>query len=826
MLADGAVGSAQLAPGALSTPITIAGTSQEAEANTSYAATGDSLTQFILPETAEEGDIVQISGAGAGGWQTFLFPNAGETWTARESNRGWRSVASSADGSKLVAVVSSGQIYTSTNSGVTWTPRETNRNWVAVASSADGSKLVAVVYGGQIYTSTDTGVTWTPRESNRNWLSVSSSGDGSKLVAVAYLDYIYTSTDSGVTWTPRESNRNWECVASSNDGSNLVAVAFLDHIYTSTDNGVTWTPREGNRQWDSVASSASGDRLVAMNYGGRIYTSTDTGVTWTPRESNRGWQHVASSADGNKLVAVVDGGQIYTSEAASVSGAPGTAQEFQYLGNGLWQPVGVLDTALSANVALLDRSPQTFTGENHFSSSTQLSERLRLSGQEFFQDGWTSTHGISLLMGVNRPDNRQLWIADSGRLAINDTNPMLRLWVEDVAKIDSLATDGMHLLPLSLGANRLMTLSPDGKVGIGTTTPSHTLTVVSDTATYDNPVVRVQSQNTGATGSSAIGFFDAAGTQKAWIGVNTGTGLGGGQGALQLYTESGQTITFGDDDLGADLVLDGSNDCVGIGTGFPTKAKVEISGSQATSLSYGFLNSSGGTGTASGSNGYSLYASDRIAAVEFNAFSDARIKDIQSTSDGAEDLQTLLGIEVTDYTYRDTIAKGDRPQKKVIAQQVEQVYPQAVSQSTDEVPDIYQQAVVEDGWVQLDTDLKVGERVKLIGEKQQGVYAVMEVRDGAFRTGFQPKGEKVFVYGREVDDFRTVDYEAIAMLNVSATQEIYRELTQLKGENAELRQKVSRLDELAQKNAAMESRLVALEKLITRQQLALNAGAR
>ena len=65
---------------------------------------------------------------------------------------------------------------------------------------------------------------------------------------------------------------------------------------------------------------------------------------------------------------------------------------------------------------------------------------------------------------------------------------------------------------------------------------------------------------------------------------------------------------------------------------------MEISGSQATSLSYGFLNSSGGTGTASGSNGYSLYASDRIAAVEFNAFSDARIKDIQSTSDGAEDL--------------------------------------------------------------------------------------------------------------------------------------------------------------------------------------------
>jgi hypothetical protein len=38
--------------------------------------------------------------------------------------------------------------------GVTWTARESSRYWESVASSADGSRLVAVVYyGGQIYTS-------------------------------------------------------------------------------------------------------------------------------------------------------------------------------------------------------------------------------------------------------------------------------------------------------------------------------------------------------------------------------------------------------------------------------------------------------------------------------------------------------------------------------------------------------------------------------------------------------------------------------------------------------------------------------------------------
>jgi photosystem II stability/assembly factor-like uncharacterized protein len=107
-------------------------------------------------------------------------------------------VASSADGSKLVAVVSWGQIYTSVDSGATWTSRGPTGNWYDVASSSDGSKLVAVVNWGQIYTSRDSGATWTARESARNWSAVASSSDGGKLVAVANWDQIYTSVPPSV----------------------------------------------------------------------------------------------------------------------------------------------------------------------------------------------------------------------------------------------------------------------------------------------------------------------------------------------------------------------------------------------------------------------------------------------------------------------------------------------------------------------------------------------------------------------------------------------------------------------------------------------------
>jgi hypothetical protein len=248
------------------------------------------------------------------GDQIYTSTDYGVTWTAREANRNWQAVASSANGSNLVAVATGNGLVTSTDSGVTWTPRETSRSWRGVTSSTDGSKLVAVVFGGQIYTSTDYGMTWMPRESDRNWLSVASSALGDKLVALAFGGQVYTSTDYGVTWTPRESSRNWQTVASSADGSKLVATVSNGQIYTSTDYGATWMPRENNRNWRAVASSADGSKLVAVELGGQIYTSTDYGVTWAPRESTRNWYSVASSADGSNLAAgVVNGGQIYIS---------------------------------------------------------------------------------------------------------------------------------------------------------------------------------------------------------------------------------------------------------------------------------------------------------------------------------------------------------------------------------------------------------------------------------------------------------------------------------------------------------------------------------
>ncbi len=214
-----------------------------------------------------------------------------------------------------------------------------------------------------------------------------------------------------------------------------------------------------------------------------------------------------------------------------------------------------------------------------------------------------------------------------------------------------------------------------------------------------------------------------------------------------------------------------------------------------------------------GTTTHSIIADNRIRAAalditNINNSSDARIKRITGLSSGAKDLRTLLNIEVTDYTLIDAITHGTAPQKKVIAQQIEQVFPQAATRAVGIVPDIYQKADTRDGWIALTTTLKVGDRVRLIGEDDSGVHEVLEVQANRFRTAFKPKGEKVFVYGREVKDFGSVDYDAIAMLNVSATQELKRE------KDAEIVALKQRIADLEARDRVRDAKLAAIEKLL------------
>jgi len=313
-------------------------------------------TAGITPAAAPVPGCASGGGGGGGACTTW-------TWTARESNRAWSGIASSSDGTKLVAVVNGGQIYTSTNSGVTWTARESNRSWYAVASSSDGTKLVAVDSApGFIYTSTDSGVTWTARGISKAWHAVGSSPDGVTLVAGGYLagDRLYRSTDSGVTWTQLVSpgTSQWSQIQSSSNGTHRVA-RTTSRIYVSHDSGATWTLKDstlnpgltygatisyngqiiftgpntndfieksvdGGATWAEISNiyggvltmSSDGSIVVTTSYslGQDVNLSTDSGATWSPQGvgGSLNYTAVAMSSDGHNIAIVANGDRIYT----------------------------------------------------------------------------------------------------------------------------------------------------------------------------------------------------------------------------------------------------------------------------------------------------------------------------------------------------------------------------------------------------------------------------------------------------------------------------------------------------------------------------------
>ena len=310
-------------------------------------------------------------------------------WLAKMSDRIrlWTSVASSADGTKLVAVAGGvpnlGYIYTSIDSGNTWEQKtfDKNRRWQSITSDASGTKLAAVVYGGYIYTSTDSGNTWVQKTSDitRNWQSITSSANGTKLVAAVSSGYIYTSIDSGNTWVQKTSDatRAWKSITSSADGTKLAAVVSSGYTYASIDSGNTWVQKtsDATRSWYSITSSADGTKLAAVVYGGYIYTSTDSGNTWIQKTSDaaRNWHSITSSADGAKLAAVV-GGDNSTGYIYSSNDFGNTWVQRSQAGLNYWYSIA---SSANGNV-LLTVADRSFNGgyiyvSNSNNSSSQLS---------------------------------------------------------------------------------------------------------------------------------------------------------------------------------------------------------------------------------------------------------------------------------------------------------------------------------------------------------------------------------------------------------------------------------------------------------------------
>src|ERR1039458_5774895 len=177
--------------------------------------------------------------------------SSAQTWTQTSApSTNWQCIASSADGTKLVALTSS-LIYFSTNSGATWQPATnvsglSHAEWASVAGSADGNTWVAAAYGvpvtssaGGIYVSTNSGLGWVHTSTMWGPLGVACSADGTKMVATTSEMGDSLSTNSGTSWTSK-GGLCWYSVTSSADGTKLTAAGWRTcQVCVSADSGAT-----------------------------------------------------------------------------------------------------------------------------------------------------------------------------------------------------------------------------------------------------------------------------------------------------------------------------------------------------------------------------------------------------------------------------------------------------------------------------------------------------------------------------------------------------------------------------------------------------------
>lgn len=225
----------------------------------------------------------------------YASNDGGLNWTAQTSSgkKNWSGISCSSDGNKLAAICNKynssilhqqsedqeSYVCTSTDGGLNWITQTGagNKNWNSIASSGDGTKLIACAGKGYIYVSHDSGLTWSENTccEIKEWISVAMSSAGSKMMAISVNPAnAHVSMDSGETWESIGGG-SWSGIAISPDASIMGACVDNNsdgYVYTSTD-GFNWTRHNdiGTRWWDKLTFNQDGTKIFVTHHNDNMF---------------------------------------------------------------------------------------------------------------------------------------------------------------------------------------------------------------------------------------------------------------------------------------------------------------------------------------------------------------------------------------------------------------------------------------------------------------------------------------------------------------------------------------------------------------------------
>jgi len=403
---------------------------------------------------------------------------------------------------------------------------------------------------------------------------------------------------------------------------------------------------------------------------------------------------------------------------------------------------------------------------------------------------------------------------------------------------------------MSIGASYHTTKSPtnglivEGNVGVGFSSPSHKLHVNGNIAVPGGNSIYIGTNSVADDFSSGINWhvgnndYYIRRTAGGWNSPNyqqlklqwaTGIILGAGGGAYgRSFVGVDDRMSIGSSyyatkppDNG--LLVEGK---VGIGTTSPV-AKLEVTGG----YDVGFRVNSGGAqifGTETSYNypeaqndyltnntnvvgdapylPFGLYVQNTVRAAGIVVFSDRRIKSNVVDIDDTTALDQVRLLKPKYYEYVDKVKRGGASVIGMIAQDVKEIIPRAVSISDGDIPNIYETATISSSNTVTFTNFNtsdldgLGKLIAYLAEDKREELTITEVLDEHTVQveedlgHLSDWGSELFVWGQKVQDFHHLNKDYIAVVTTTALQQVDRELQAEKARNDLLEERILKLE--------------------------------
>jgi hypothetical protein len=197
--------------------------------------------------------------------------------------------------------------------------------------------------------------------------------------------------------------------------------------------------------------------------------------------------------------------------------------------------------------------------------------------------------------------------------------------------------------------------------------------------------------------------------------------------------------------------------------------------------------------------------------------SDERIKKEITNANSNDCLSTLRNIPIREYKYKDTKMRGRGKTLGFIAQEVDKEFSMAVTKKHGCIPNEYRR-LDDITWTEIKDSsdniinykLTINDLNETLDFQKYRFYVTDEtnlkdlsenekmkeitsLKDEPKSFLFDKKWENVFLWGKYVANFHTIDKHKLFTLNFSATQELDRKVIALENENAELKTEVDTL---------------------------------